>query len=204
MSFEFYAEKIGMTTFFTKDGAALPVTVLRLQDMFLLSQRTIEDHGYEASVVAFGDIKTKNVTKPMKKIFENASLEPKKFIREIPSVSLGQSEKIVIDSITSGTLVNVTAISKGKGFAGAMKRHNFAGLRASHGVSISHRSHGSTGGRQDPGKVFKNKKMAGHMGSTQVTIRNLEVVFFSEADSCIYLKGAVPGANNQNVRLKIA
>lgn len=191
------AQKVGMTRIFTDDGRHVPVTVLKLDRCEVVAQRTRETHGYDAVQVGAGLAKVKNVTKPMRGHFAVAQVEPKRRIVEFrvsPDALIDAGVEIVADHFVPGQYVDVTGTSIGKGFAGVMKRHNFGGLRATHGVSISHRSHGSTGNRQDPGRVFKNKKMAGHLGDERVTTQNLEVVRTDSERGLILVKGAVPGA----------
>ncbi|MGP1358177.1 50S ribosomal protein L3, partial [Roseicyclus sp.] len=173
------AKKLGMTRLFMEDGRQVPVTVLQLDKLQVVAQRTPEKDGYTAVQLGAGTAKAKRVSAPMRGHFAKASVEPKRKIAEFrvdPENLLAVGEEIIADHYFEGQFVDVTGTSIGKGFAGAMKRHNFGGLRASHGVSISHRSHGSTGQCQDPGKVFKGKKMAGHMGAARVTTQNLQVV----------------------------
>lgn len=206
MILECYAKKLGMTSLFSEVNSSIPVTVLCLEDMVVVDHRLEKKHGYNALVVSFCDAKDKHLSKPQKSFFKNKQLSFKKMIKEIKgnfscNFSVGD---IVYPELKVGNLLNVTAFSKGKGFQGAMKRHNFGGLRASHGVSVSHRSHGSTGGRQDPGKVFKNKKMAGHLGQEQVTVKNLEILRLDKDAKLLYIKGSVPGSNNSFVKLKVA
>jgi len=201
------AQKVGMTRLFTDDGAHVPVTVLQLDGCQVVAQRTKEKDGYSAVQLGAGVIKVKNVSKAMRGHFAKASVEPKRKV-----VEFRVSEDALIDvgaelsaaHFVAGQLVDVTGISLGKGFAGVMKRHNFHGLRATHGVSISHRSHGSTGQRQDPGKVFKGKKMAGHMGAEWVTIQNLEVAAVDAERGLIMLRGAVPGVKGSWIQVRDA
>ena len=191
------AQKVGMTRIFTDDGRHVPVTVLKLDRCEVVAQRTKETHGYNAVQLGAGLAKVKNVSKPMRGHFAVAHVEPKRKVVEFRVSSdalIDAGTEITADHFVAGQFVDVTGTSIGKGFAGVMKRHNFGGLRATHGVSISHRSHGSTGQRQDPGRVFKNKKMAGHMGDERVTTQNLEVVRTDAERGLILVKGAVPGA----------
>ena len=190
------AQKLGMTRIFTEDGANVPVTVLGLQNCQVVGQRTEDKDGYTALQLGAGVAKVKNVSKARRGQFAAARVEPKRCVGEFRVsqdnlIEVGAS--MLADHFVDGQLVDVTGTSVGKGFAGAMKRHNFGGLRASHGVSISHRSHGSTGNSQDPGKVFKGKKMAGHMGVARVTTQNLEVVKTDVERGLIMIKGSVPG-----------
>ncbi|WP_371060587.1 50S ribosomal protein L3 [Rhodosalinus sp. 5P4] len=190
------ARKVGMTRLFMEDGRQVPVTVLQLDKLQVVAQRTPETHGYSAVQLGAGMAKAKRVSQPMRGHFAKASVEPKRKVAEFrvaPENMIGVGEEITADHYFEGQFVDVSGTSIGKGFAGAMKRHNFGGLRASHGVSISHRSHGSTGQCQDPGRVFKGKKMAGHMGAARVTTQNLQVVRTDAERGVIMLKGAVPG-----------
>lgn len=201
------AKKMGMTRLFLEDGRQVPVTVLRLDDLRVVARRTEESHGYTAVQLGAGLAKPKNTTKPMRGHFASASVAPKRKVVEFrvsPENLIDVGREISAAHFVPGQKVDVSGVSIGKGFAGAMKRHNFGGLRASHGVSISHRSHGSTGQCQDPGKVFKGKKMAGHMGSERVTTQNLEVVRTDEDRGLIMIKGAVPGSRGCWVTVKDA
>ncbi|MEZ5924404.1 MAG: 50S ribosomal protein L3 [Hyphomicrobiaceae bacterium] len=191
------AQKVGMTRVFNDAGEHVPVTVLKLDNCQVVAHRTAEKNGYTAMQLGAGLAKVKNVTRADRGHFAIAKVEPKRKLVEFrvsPDNLVEVGTEIKADHFAAGQLVDVTGTSIGKGFAGAMKRHNFGGLRASHGVSISHRSHGSTGGRQDPGKVFKNKRMAGHMGDVRVTTQNLEVVRIDAERGLMLIKGAVPGA----------
>jgi large subunit ribosomal protein L3 len=191
------AQKIGMTRVFTDDGRHLPVTVLKVDNLQVVDQRTQDKHGYTAVQLGAGTAKVKNVSGAMRGHFAKAKVEPKRRVVEFRVAEDGLIEvgaELSATHFVSGQHVDVSATSIGKGFAGAMKRHNFSGLRATHGVSVSHRSHGSTGQCQDPGKVFKGKKMAGHMGDERVTLQNLEVVSTDDAAGLIFIKGGVPGA----------
>ena len=191
------AKKIGMSRIFREDGRQVPVTVLLLDDLKVVARRTMEKDGYTAVQLGSGLAKAKNVSKPMRNYFAVSNVEVKRVLKEFRVSSENLIEvgsQITANHYVEGQLVDVSGVSIGKGFAGAMKRHNFGGLRASHGVSISHRSHGSTGQCQDPGRVFKGKKMAGHMGSRNVTTQNLEVVSTNEETGVILVRGAVPGA----------
>jgi large subunit ribosomal protein L3 len=196
-----------MTRLFTEDGRQVPVTVLQMEGCQVVAQRTLERDGYTAVQLGAGAAKAKNTTQPMRGHFAKASVEPKRKIAEFRVSEdnlIEVGEEITADHYFEGQFVDIAGTSIGKGFAGAMKRHNFGGLRATHGVSISHRSHGSTGGRQDPGKVFKGKKMAGHMGAVRVTVQNLQVVKTDAARGLIMVKGAVPGAKGGWVTIKDA
>ena len=198
------AKKLGMTRMFREDGTHVPVTVLHLDRVQVVAARTQEKDGYTAVQLGWGAAKVKNVTKPNRGHFAAAKVEPKKKVVEFrvaadallePGATLSATHFVV------GQKVDVQGITKGKGFAGGMKRWNFSGLEASHGVSISHRSLGSTGNRQDPGKTFKNKKMAGHLGQETVTTQNLEVAMVDAEKGLIFIKGAVPGSRDGWVRL---
>jgi len=201
------AKKVGMTRLFQEDGNQIPVTVLQLDKLQVVAQRTAEDHGYTAVQLGAGTAKAKRTSQAMRGHFAAAKVEPKRKVAEFrvdPENMLAVGEEIIADHYFEGQFVDVAGTSIGKGFAGAMKRHNFGGLRASHGVSISHRSHGSTGQCQDPGKVFKGKKMAGHMGAARVTTQNLQVVKTDTARGLIMVKGAVPGSKGGWVTVKDA
>jgi large subunit ribosomal protein L3 len=190
------AQKLGMTRVFTDAGEHVPVTVLKLDGCQVVAQRTKELNGYTAVQLGTGRAKVKNVSKAERTRFAIAKVEPKLKLAEFRVEEEGLlpiGAEITADHFVVGQFVDVTGTSTGKGFAGPMKRWNFGGLRASHGVSISHRSHGSTGGRQDPGKTFKNKKMAGHMGVERVTTLNLRVVQLDVDRGLILVEGAVPG-----------
>jgi large subunit ribosomal protein L3 len=191
------AQKVGMTRIFTDAGEHVPVTVLRLGNCQVVAHRTKEKNGYVALQLGAGARKVKNVVKAERGHFAVAKVEPKRKVAEFrvsEDSVIPVGAEITADHFVVGQFVDVTGTSIGKGFAGPMKRWNFGGLRASHGVSISHRSHGSTGGRQDPGKNFKNKKMAGHLGVDRVTTLNLKVVQTDVARGLILVEGAVPGA----------
>ena len=219
------AKKIGMTRVFAADGAHVPVTVLALEGCQVVGVKKDEvrevdvtkkgekvgtrkaNDGYTAVVLGAGTRKAKNVAKSLRGSFAKASVEPKAIVREfrVPAdMLLEVGAEISADHFISGQKVDIVGITKGKGFAGAMKRWNFGGLEASHGVSVSHRSHGSTGQRQDPGRVFKGKKMAGHLGTERVTTQNLEIVRTDAARGLILVKGAVPGAQNSWVEIRDA
>ncbi|MBK8176094.1 MAG: 50S ribosomal protein L3 [Rhodospirillales bacterium] len=191
------AQKLGMSRLFNGDGTHVPVSVLQMKGCQVVAQRTDDRDGYSALQLGVGTVKVKNVSKPERGHFAKAGVEPKRKLAEFrvdADMLVEVGAELTADHFVSGQLVDVTGFSIGKGFAGAMKRHNFGGLRATHGVSISHRSHGSTGNRQDPGKTFKGKKMAGHMGDRQVTVLNLEVVRTDVDRGLIMIRGAVPGA----------
>lgn len=190
------AKKLGMTRVFADDGAHVPVTVLQLDSCQVVAQRTEDVDGYTALQLGAGKAKAKRAGQPMRGHFAKAKVAPKQKLREfrVPAESfIDVGAELTADHFVVGQKVDAAGISIGKGFAGGMKRHGFGGLRASHGVSISHRSHGSTGQCQDPGKVFKGKKMAGHMGHTRVTTQNLEVVRIDVERGLVLVKGAVPG-----------
>jgi large subunit ribosomal protein L3 len=191
------AQKLGMMRVFTDAGEHVPVTVLRLGNCQVVAHRTTDKNGYVALQLGAGTRKVKNVVKAERGHFAVAKVEPKRKVAEFrvsEDAVIPVGAEITADHFVIGQFVDVTGTSIGKGFAGPMKRWNFGGLRASHGVSISHRSHGSTGGRQDPGKTFKNKKMAGHLGVDRVTTLNLKVVQTDVARGLILVEGAVPGA----------
>ena len=201
------ARKIGMTRVFAKDGTHIPVTVLSLDACQVTETRMAARDGYDAIQVGSGTRKVKNISKASRGQFAKAKVEPKAKLAEFrvsADAMIEVGAVIGANHYVAGQLVDVAGISHGKGFAGAMKRHNFAGLRASHGVSLSHRAHGSTGANQDPGKVWKGKKMAGQMGAERVTTQNLEVVEVMVEDGLILLKGAVPGAKNSYVMISDA
>lgn len=191
------AQKVGMSRVFKDDGTHVPVTVLKVDNCQVVAHKTDDKDGYTALQLGVGAAKAKRQTKAQRGHFAKAKVEPKKKLVEfrVPANAMVEvGAEIAATHFVGGQFVDVTGTSIGKGFAGAMKRHNFGGLRASHGVSVSHRSHGSTGQCQDPGKVFKGKKMAGHMGAERVTTLNLEVVSTDEARGLILVKGAVPGS----------
>lgn len=190
-------QKRGMTRLFSEEGLHVPVTVLQLESCQVVAQRTVERDGYTALQLGVGRAKVKRTTRAMRGHFAKAKVEPKRKLAEFhvtPDNLIEVGAEMMADHFVPGQKVDVCGVSIGKGFAGAMKRHNFSGLRATHGVSVSHRSHGSTGQCQDPGRVFKGKKMAGHMGSVRITTQNLEVVKTDIERGLILLKGAVPGA----------
>ncbi len=201
------AKKVGMTRLFMEDGKQIPVTVLSLENLQVVAQRTADANGYTAVQLGAGNAKAKRTSKAMRGHFAAAKVEPKRKVAEFrvaPENMINVGEEILANHYFEGQYVDVSGTSIGKGFAGAMKRHNFGGLRATHGVSISHRSHGSTGQCQDPGKVFKGKKMAGHMGAAKVTTQNLQVVKTDADRGIIMVKGAVPGSKGGWVTLKDA
>jgi large subunit ribosomal protein L3 len=201
------AKKVGMTRVFAADGAHVPVTVLALEGCQVVAQKTEEKDGYVALQLGAGARKAKNVTQPVRGHYAKANVEPKAHLREFRisadnMVDVGM--EITADHFVEGQKVDVAGITIGRGFTGAMKRWNFGGLRASHGVSLSHRSHGSTGQRQDPGKVFKGKKMAGHYGVERVTTQNLVIVRTDVERGLILIRGAVPGAEGSWVEIRDA
>ena len=201
------ARKLGMSRVFMDDGSHLPVTVLKVDGCQVVAQRTEARDGYTAVQVGIEDSKTKNVNKPARGHFAKANVAPKRQLAEFrvnDDALIEVGAELSVAHFVEGQFVDVAAISIGKGFAGAMKRHNFSGLRASHGVSVSHRSHGSTGNSQDPGKVFKGKKMAGHMGARQVTEQNLYVVRTDTERGLILVMGAVPGPKGGYVKVRDA
>ena len=201
------AKKVGMTRLFMEDGRQVPVTVLHLDGLQVVAQRTAEKDGYSAVQLGAGTAKASRTPAPMRGHFAAAKVAPKRKVAEFrvdPANLIGVGEEITADHYFEGQYVDVSGTSLGKGFAGGMKRHNFGGLRASHGVSVSHRSHGSTGQCQDPGKVFKGKKMAGHMGAVRVTTQNLQVVRTDATRGLIMIKGAVPGSKGGWVTIKDA
>ena len=194
-----------MTSYFNDDGSVVPVTLLSIQDSEVTNIRTIEKNNYLAVQIGIENKENNKIKKPQKISSTKIKSTPKKHIKEFKVSKdnlLDIGTKINVDHFKKGQFVDVTSISKGKGFAGSMKRHNFGGGRASHGVSVSHRAHGSTGYSQDPGRVFKGKKMAGHMGSTQVTIQNLKVIEIDISKNLLAVSGAVPGSRNSVVYLK--
>ncbi|MDX6748310.1 50S ribosomal protein L3 [Geminicoccaceae bacterium 1502E] len=198
------AQKLGMTRLFGVDGSHIPVTVLKVEKCEVVAVRTKDKDGYTALQLGVGQAKTKNVSKPMRGHFAKAKVEPKARVEEFrveDRALLDVGDEIHVGHFVAGQYVDVCATSIGKGFAGVMKRHNFGGLHASHGVSISHRSHGSTGQRQDPGRVFKGKKMAGHLGAERVTVQSLEVFGVDPANGLILVRGGVPGAKGAWVRV---
>ena len=198
------ATKIGNSSFYSENGNVIPVTVLKIDECIVSNIKTLEKDGYSSiQVVSInGKSDIKKIKKPQQKLFANIKSDPKKVIKEFridPENKLEIGTKLNVSHFKKDQYVDVTSKSIGKGFAGAMKRHNFGGLRASHGVSVSHRSHGSTGQNQDPGKVFKGKKMAGHMGSKQVTKQNLKVIDVDEENKILIINGSVPGRKNSVV-----
>ena len=201
------AQKLGMTRIFAEDGSHVPVTVLELQNCQVVGQRTADKDGYVALQLGAGQAKVKNTTKAERGQFAVAKVEPKRHVAEFRVDEANLIEvgaQLQADHFVEGQLVDVTGTSIGKGFAGGMKRWNFGGLRATHGVSVSHRSHGSTGGRQDPGKTFKNKKMPGHMGDRRITTQNVKVVKTDVERGLIMIQGSVPGSKGAWIMIKDA
>ncbi len=201
------AKKVGMTRLFQDDGRHVPVTVLALEGNQVIARREMDRDGYVAVQLGAGTAKAKNVAKPQREHFAKAEVEPKAQVAEFrvtEDALLDVGAEIAADHFIPGQMVDVTGHTQGKGFAGAMKRWGFGGMRATHGVSISHRAHGSTGNRQDPGRVFKNKKMAGHMGDRQRTQQNLEVVRTDVERGLIFVKGSVPGSKGTWLLIKDA
>lgn len=201
------AKKLGMTRLFKEDGTHVPVTVLHLDEVQVVDARTQDRDGYTAVQLGIGKAKVKNVSQPNRGHFARVKVEPKQKLVEFrvsDDAILESGSVLTAAHFVVGQKVDVTGTSKGKGFAGAMKRWNFRGLEATHGVSVSHRSHGSTGNRQDPGKTFKNKKMAGHLGDERVTTQNLEVAAIDVEKNLIMIKGSVPGAKNGFVLVRDA
>jgi len=201
------AKKLGMTRIFKEDGTHVPVTVLHLDEVRVVAARTVEADGYNAVQLGFGKAKIKNVSKPQKGHFAKAKVEPSKKLVEFrvgADALLEPGAQLSPSHFSVGQFVDVSGTTKGKGFAGGMKRWNFSGLEASHGVSVSHRSLGSTGNRQDPGKTFKNKKMPGHLGQERITTLNLTVAAIDEARNLVLVHGAVPGSRGEYVYIRDA
>ena len=201
------AKKIGMTRVFGDDGQSVPVSVLKMDNCQVISKKTKDIHGYNALQIGFGSKKVKNISKAERGHFAKSNVEPKEKIAEFKvseDALIDVGKTIGVNHFIPGQKVDVIGSSKGKGFAGAMKRHNFAGLRASHGVSISHRAHGSTGQCQDPGKVFKGKKMAGQLGNKRVTTQNVSIVSIDSDEGLILIKGSIPGSKGGFVYIKDA
>jgi len=200
-------KKIGMSREFYKTGQSVPVTVVKMEKGRVIQIIEEEKRGYKAVQIGFGKIKNSKLTKSMKGYFTKKNTEPKKVLKEFRVKNLEnykEGNELGIEIFKDIKFVDIKSRTIGKGFAGVMKRHNFRGLRASHGVSVSHRSHGSTGQRQDPGKVFKNKKMAGHMGNKLRTIQNIEIIKSDPENDLLYLKGSIPGFKNSEVLVKKA
>ena len=199
--------KIGMSREFYKTGQSVPVTVLKMEAGRIIQLIDKEKRGYQAIQVGFGKIKNSKLSKSMKGYFAKKNTEPRKILKEFKVKEINQykeGNELGLEIFKDVKFVDVKSKTIGKGFAGAMKRHNFSGLRASHGVSVSHRAHGSTGQNQDPGKVFKGKKMAGQMGNKVRTIQNIEIIKTDEDNNLIYLKGSIPGSKNTEVTIKKA
>ena len=200
-------KKIGMSREFYKTGQSIPVTVLKMETGRIIQLIDKEKRGYQAVQIGFGKIKNSKLTKSMKGYFAKRNTEPKKILKEFKVSNIEnykEGNELGLEIFKDVKFVDVKSKTIGKGFAGAMKRHNFGGLRASHGVSVSHRAHGSTGQNQDPGKVFKGKKMAGHMGDKIRTIQNIEIIKTDMENNLIYLKGSIPGSKNTEVIIKKA
>ena len=198
-------KKIGMTREFYKSGQLVPVTVIKMEKARVIQIIDKEKRGYQAVQLGFGKIKNSKLTKPMKGFFAKKNTEAKKKLKEFRVSNLEnykEGNEFGLEIFKDVKFVDTRSKTIGKGFAGAMKRHNFGGLRATHGVSISHRSHGSTGQRQDPGKVFKGKKMAGHMGDKLRTMQNIEIIKTDLENELLYLKGSIPGSKNSEVLVR--
>ena len=198
-------KKIGMTREFYKSGQSIPVTVVKMEKARVIQVINKEKRGYNAVQLGYGKIKNSKLTKAMKGFYSKKNTEPKKILKEFRvtnTENFKEGNEFGLEIFKEVKFVDIRSKTIGKGFAGAMKRHNFSGLRATHGVSVSHRSHGSTGQRQDPGKVFKNKKMAGHMGDKLRTIQNIEIVKSDLENNLLYLKGSIPGSKNTEVLVK--
>ena len=205
MSIGLIGKKIGMTREFFDSGVSVPVTVLFIEKGRIIELITKEKRGYNAIQVGFGKVKNSKLTKQMKGVFAKKNTEPKKILKEFKVDNISEfklGNEIGLELFKDQKFVDVTSKTIGKGFAGVMKRHNFSGNRASHGVSVTHRSHGSTGQNQDPGKVFKGKKMAGHMGNKVRTIQNLEIIKSDPENNLIFVKGSVPGSKNSLVLIQ--
>ena len=200
-------KKIGMTREFLKSGQSVPVTVVKMEKGRVIQVIDTDKRGYKAIQIGFGNIKASKLSKSQKGYFAKKNTEPKRVLKEFKVKDIAnykEGNEFGLEIFNETKFVDVKSKTIGKGFAGAMKRHNFSGLRATHGVSISHRSHGSTGQRQDPGKVFKNKKMAGHMGDKIRTIQNIEIIKSDIDNNLLYLKGSIPGSKNTQVMVKEA
>ena len=200
-------KKIGMTREFLKSGQSVPVTVVKMEKGRVIQVIDTDKRGYKAIQIGFGNIKASKLSKSQKGYFAKKNTEPKRVLKEFKVKDIAnykEGNEFGLEIFNETKFVDVKSKTIGKGFAGAMKRHNFSGLRATHGVSISHRSHGSTGQRQDPGKVFKNKKMAGHMGDKIRTIQNIEIIKSDIDNNLLYLKGSIPGSKNAQVMVKEA
>ena len=200
-------KKIGMTREFYKTGQSVPVTVVKMEKARVIQVIEQEKRGYKAVQLGFGKIKNSKLTKAMKGFYTKKNTEPKKKLKEFnvdKTENYKEGNEFGLEIFKDIKFVDVRSKTIGKGFAGSMKRHNFSGLRATHGVSVSHRSHGSTGQRQDPGKVFKGKKMAGHMGDKLRTAQNIEIIKSDTENNLLYLKGSIPGSKNTEVLIKKA
>ena len=200
-------KKIGMTREFLKSGQSVPVTVVKMEKGRVIQIIDADKRGYKAIQIGFGNIKASKLSKSQKGYFAKKNTEPKRVLKEFKVKDIAnykEGNEFGLEIFNETKFVDVKSKTIGKGFAGAMKRHNFSGLRATHGVSISHRSHGSTGQRQDPGKVFKNKKMAGHMGDKIRTMQNIEIIKSDIDNNLLYLKGSIPGSKNTQVMVKEA
>jgi large subunit ribosomal protein L3 len=202
------AEKLGMSAIYNNNGERIPVTLLKLDSCTVVGHKTKETDGYDAIQVGIKSVKPKNLSKPLKGHFAKNQVEPRKKVVEFRIHS--EEARVAIGSVIApshfiaGQYVDISGVTIGKGFAGVMKRHNFRGLEASHGVSVSHRSHGSTGQRQDPGKVFKGKKMAGHMGTVKITLQNLEIIASDDEKGLLVIKGALPGHKGSYITIRDA
>ena len=199
--------KLGMSRVFSDNGEHVPVTVLRIEDVEVLSVKSLDKDGYTAVQLGFSNKKLKNISKPLRGLFAKAKAEPKEKVVEFrvsEDAILNVGDKLGVNHFIPGQKVDVVGVSQGKGFSGAMKRHNFGGMQATHGVSISHRSHGSTGNSQDPGRTWKGKKMAGQYGNVRVTTQNLKIVKLLENENLILIQGSVPGSKNGVVLLRDA
>ena len=198
-------KKIGMTREFYKTGQSVPVTVIKMEKGRIINLIQEDKRGYKAVQVGFGKIKNSKLSKSMKGYYTKKNTEPKKTLKEFRVDKLDnykEGNELGLEIFKDVKFVDIRSTTIGKGFAGVMKKYNFAGLRATHGVSVSHRSHGSTGQRQDPGKVFKNKKMAGHMGNKLRTMQNIEIIKSDNENNLLYLKGSIPGSKNAEVLIK--
>ena len=198
-------KKIGMTREFYKTGQSVPVTVVKMEKGRVIDLINEEKRGYKAVQIGFGKVKNSKISKAMKGYFTKKNTEPKKKLKEFRVKNLEnykEGNELGLEIFKDVKFVDIRSTTIGKGFAGSMKRHNFSGLRASHGVSVSHRAHGSTGQNQDPGKVFKNKKMAGHMGNKLRTMQNIEIIKSDNENNLLYLKGSIPGSKNTEVIIK--
>ena len=205
MSIALIGKKIGMTREFYDSGTSVPVTILSVEKGRIIDVITKEKRGYDAIKVGFGKIKNSKLTKQMKGFFAKKSTEPKKILKEFRVNNISEfkeGNEIGLEVFKDQKFVDITAKTIGKGFAGVMKRYNFSGMRASHGVSVSHRAHGSTGQNQDPGKVFKGKKMAGHMGDKKRKMQNLEIIKSDVENNLIFIKGSIPGSKNSLVLIQ--